>query len=78
MNAVNKLIIHHAAQTMSEGGGRAAMANMIDDKKRTEHIRAARQFVDDAIAAVKSAHDYPGWSDEQICQMILDEMEKKK
>ena len=40
-----------------------------------EHGQRAAQFVEDAIAAVRSAPDAdPAWTDEEICQRIVDQI----
>lgn len=45
-------------------------------KDSPEFARQAKAKVQECISAVRSANDVdPNWTDDQICQMILDQME---
>ena len=47
-------------------------------KDSSAFARQAKAKVQECISAVRSANDVdPNWTDDQICQMILDQMENR-
>lgn len=77
--AVDRLVLERVSQTMSAGGIGSAMASLVDEAKRKKHFIDAREWVANAITAVRLS---PGGAafgdDEQIAQRILDEIAKKR
>lgn len=69
-----------AIDAVPKGGGLLdGFAFLCDPKRVTDSARAAQQWVEDAIAAVKAAPDNPyGEDDELICAEILRLIEEKK
>jgi hypothetical protein len=69
---VDRFIIERVAQTMSTDGVAGAIGNLVDPDRRQRHFAEARRFVQEAIAAVRTAPDAdPAWTDEDIAERIV-------
>ena len=78
MAGVSLMIARMSASLSSEG-----LPGIVTALQSPEALKAiateAKQFVKDSIAAVRAAIEAdPNWTDEQICQMIMDGLAEKR
>lgn len=75
-----RLIIHRTSQTTTEGRSFFDVLKMIQSGEICDEAKKATAWVEEAIQAVKQAAEPNPWkdaSDEAICLIILDEIEKR-
>lgn len=80
-SAVVRLQVERMSQTMSEGGFSSTVKRLLHPGEFTEHAKAAKQWVDEAIAVVRTAPDFASLgvtTDEEIAALILKRLDEKK
>ena len=77
---VKKLIVHKMSLIMGPpgGGAGAVVANLVRPGNLAAVAREATEWVESAIATVKSAPDNPYATDEEIAGEILRQIDAKK
>lgn len=80
MKGARKRLIAHliSMEAVPSGGGLFDGVRFLLDKNRvTETARKAERTADDMIAAVRQSRDAdPTWTDDYICQRILEGVER--
>jgi hypothetical protein len=79
MNAVDRLIVERASQTMTSGGFAASLNILANDQQRHQHFSDARKWVKAAIDLVKQAPGGESFgNDDAIAQRILDQITERR